>query len=211
MIFYLGLITIISYLCGSLPTAYIAGKLIKGIDIRQHGSGNVGATNVFRVLGTKWGIFVLVVDIVKGGLAVYIAQIIWLSTFPLASSVWLGSGVIAFLGHLFPVWLHFKGGKGVAVATGMFLVLKPLELGSAILFFLIVLFIGRYVSLASMLSGLFLTIMVYLNLLAQPMSLLQPFLIVTPMIAILIIVMHRKNMKRLINGEENKIFVPKEK
>lgn len=199
------LITIIfAYLMGSIPTAYLLGKWIKNIDIREHGSGNVGATNVFRVLGKKWGIIALLVDVLKGAIAVLFS--IYFLGDDNSSWYYLLAMAFSFLGHLFPIWLKFKGGKGVAVAGGAFLVLKPLEVCLVILVFLITVTISRYVSLGSILASFFFPIFVYLNFTDQNSELLTPYIIISIIIALAIILMHKKNIKRLIDGNENKIF-----
>ncbi len=194
-----------SYVLGSFPSAYLAGKLIKNIDIRDHGSGNVGATNVFRVLGKTWGIVTLSVDILKGSLAIILAKSILSVDHEYGSLILLACGLMAFLGHLFPVWLKFKGGKGVAVGAGVFLVLIPVEMGVILTFFVIVVALTRYVSLGSVLSALFLPLSVYLNPLREQDSDLYPYLIAASVIALAVLVMHWGNIKRLVKGEEHKI------
>ncbi len=204
------LVLFAGYLIGSFPTAYLLGKIIRGIDIREHGSGNVGATNVLRVLGKKWGIIALLADIFKGALAVLTA-ILFLSpnSSPYYSWILLAAGIAAILGHLFPVWLKFKGGKGVAVGAGIFFVLTPLEMSICFIVFILILVLTRYVSLASMITALTLPVLIYLNLSGDAWSIIQPFFIVSLIIALLIVVMHGKNLQRLIAGTENKIFSSK--
>ncbi|MDH5680165.1 MAG: glycerol-3-phosphate acyltransferase, partial [Spirochaetota bacterium] len=110
-----------SYFVGTIPTAYIFGKIVKGIDIREHGSGNVGATNVLRVLGKTWGIICLLFDIFKGALGPFLAALLLEDMESHKSWMLLASVAMVFFGHLFPVWLKFKGGKGAAVTAGSFL------------------------------------------------------------------------------------------
>ncbi|GMT48726.1 MAG: glycerol-3-phosphate acyltransferase [bacterium] len=199
------LLLVMSYALGSFPSAYLAGKLIKNIDIREHGSGNVGATNVFRVLGKTWGIVTLAVDILKGSLAIILAKSILSTDQEYGSWILLAFGLMAFLGHLFPVWLKFKGGKGVAVGAGVFLALIPVEMGFILTFFVLVVALTRYVSLGSVLSALFLPLSVYLNPLREQDNDLYPYLIATSVIALAVLVMHWGNIKRLLRGEEHKI------
>ncbi len=201
---YILLLTL-SYGLGSFPTAYLAGRLIKNIDIRDHGSGNVGATNVFRVLGKTWGIVTLFVDILKGSLTIILAKSILPTDQEYGSWILLACGLIAFLGHIFPVWLKFKGGKGVAVGAGVFLVLIPVEMGVILTFFVLIVALTRYVSLGSVLSALFLPLLVYLNPLREKGNDLYIYLIATSVIALAVLVMHRDNTMRLLRGEEHKI------
>ncbi len=201
---YILLLTL-SYGLGSFPSAYLAGRLVKNIDIRDHGSGNVGATNVFRVLGKTWGIVTLFVDILKGSLTIILAKAILPIDQEYGSWILLACGLIAFLGHIFPVWLKFKGGKGVAVGAGVFLVLIPVEMGVILTFFALVVGLTRYVSLGSVLSAFFLPFSVYLNPLREQDNDLYPYLIAASVIALAVLIMHRDNIKRLLRGEEHKI------
>ena len=141
----LGLAILLSYLLGAVPFSLLAGRL-KGVDLRKHGSGNVGATNAIRILGPALGIPVLLLDIAKGLLS---STVIASAFGQEATELRLLCGVAAVLGHSFPIWLGFKGGKGVATAAGVFLGLAPAAMGIAALLFGTVLLISRYVSLAS--------------------------------------------------------------
>lgn len=199
-----GLLLLLSYLIGSFPTSYIAGKLFKGIDIRNFGSGNVGATNAVRVLGTKIGIPVLLIDILKGFLLIFLVK-----HYLQPSHLFLiGLGISAILGHIFTIFLKFKGGKGVATSAGVFFALTPLALTIALICFILVVMKTKYVSLGSILAAitLFLTELI-INFQSNFSNKYE--LILTGLIALTIIYTHRANIKRLRNGEENKISFKK--
>jgi glycerol-3-phosphate acyltransferase PlsY len=190
-----------AYLIGSIPTAIWVGRFSHGIDIREHGSGNAGATNTIRVLGYKWGIPVLIFDIFKGFLAVFL---IHLSSLTPDSNVKDGFsiilGVLAVCGHIWPVFAGFRGGKGVATIFGVILALQLIPTLIAIVVFLVCLFITKYVSVSSMVAGVSFPVSVYFvhGYSSWP---LMAFSFVVP---ILLIYTHRKNIKRLRNGEEGK-------
>jgi len=194
---------IISYLAGSIPSAYIAGKL-RGVDLRKHGSGNLGATNVVRVLGAKTGAVVFVGDLLKGFLPVYFLPIY---TETLRPELWaLVYGVAAIAGHVKPIFLLGKGGgKGVATASGVFmaLALKPMLVAQAV--FILVFYFTRYVSLASLLGAAVLPFAI-LGFYRDPQS---PVFIASVIIAAFVFWTHRANIGRLRRGEEHR-FVKKE-
>src|SRR5688572_2226418 len=158
------LLLLTAYLLGSIPTSVWIGKAFYNIDVREFGSGNAGATNTFRVLGRRAGIPVLVIDILKGTAAVALA---WASGFSTESEEFvhlqLGLGVAALLGHIFPVFAGFRGGKGVATILGIVICIVPLACAIALVVFLVVLFASRIVTLASITAGL--TFPIILNLL----------------------------------------------
>jgi glycerol-3-phosphate acyltransferase PlsY len=200
MIFFLA-----AYLIGSLPTSFIMGKVTRGLDIRQHGSGNVGATNALRVLGTKVGLFTLLVDIGKGFLTIFLAR----KFLPDSSNLFfIGIGLATILGHIFTIFLKFKGGKGVATSAGVFLALTPLAVAIALAVFVIVVAVTRYVSLGSILAAsvLFLTELIinFTNSFSQ-----LEFLIFVFIVALFIIIKHRSNIARLLAGNENKLSFKK--
>lgn len=187
---------------GSIPTAVWIGKTFYGIDVREFGSGNAGATNTFRVLGRKAGIPVLIIDILKGTLAVALS---YLSGFKFGShefvNLQLGLGVAALLGHIFPVFAGFRGGKGVATILGIVICILPLSCCLSLVIFLIVLVGSRIVSLSSMMAGI--TFPIFLNLvLGNDDTILMVFSIV---VALLLIITHRKNIVRLMNKQESKV------
>ena len=194
---------LIAYLAGSIPSAYIAGKL-KGVDLRQHGSGNLGATNVVRVLGPKIGVVVFLADVLKGFLPVYFLPI-YAET--LQPQYWaLIYGVAAIAGHVKPVFLLGKGGgKGVATASGVFLALALVPMLISMAVWILVFSISRYVSLASLFGAAALPIAI-LAWYRNPQS---PVFIASVIIAVFVFWTHRANIERLRRGEEHR-FVKKE-
>lgn len=196
------LLLLFAYFLGSIPTAVWVGKLFYGIDVREFGSGNAGATNTFRVLGKKAGIPVLIIDIIKGLFAVYLS---YFSSFELESNSYINLqialGVASLLGHIFPVFAGFRGGKGVATLLGVVLGILPAAACIAILIFLVVLFAFKYVSLASMSAGLAFPIIVLLIFKEVNVTLLTFSIVV----AFLLIITHKKNISRLIQKKESKV------
>jgi acyl phosphate:glycerol-3-phosphate acyltransferase len=182
-----------SYLLGATPTSYIAGKLGRGIDLREHGSKNLGATNVYRILGWRYAIPVALFDIAKGAIPVLLA--------PSTPHPWLplAAGGAAVLGHMFSPYVSFKGGKGVATAAGMFLALAPLAVLIAIAVWGACLWLTGYVSLSSIIAVLSVPLTV---------ALLQPgdsyVFWASVVLVILIIFAHRRNISRLVAGTENR-------
>ena len=192
------LIIVGSYLIGSFPTAYLMGRLSKGIDIREHGSRNVGATNVFRLVGKIPGIITLFIDILKGlGVILFIQSFIAL---PNTELIQILAGLTVITGHNWTFFLHFKGGKGVATSTGVFLGLAPMPVLAALLIFLVVFLITGKVSLASVISVFIFPFVVYF--LREP----KEILLFSSIIAFVIIVKHIPNIKRLMKGAEEKII-----
>lgn len=197
-----------AYLLGSIPSAVWWGKRYYGIDVREFGSGNAGATNTFRVLGKKAGIPVLFIDIVKGTSAVLLA---FLSPFVFESNQFvnlqLGLGIAALVGHVFPIFAGFRGGKGVATILGIVICLTPITSLMVLGVFLIVLLATRYVSLSSMTAGL--SFPFFLNIVLKNQN--QTLLIFSLFVAALLIVTHKKNIARLLKRQETKvnIFVKK--
>ena len=194
MIFLYLLLIIASYFIGAIPTGVILAKAFAGRDIRQEGSGNIGATNVTRVLGKKVGALTLVGDLLKGFLPVWAGAAITGSI-----DVACLMGLAAFLGHLFPIYLGFKGGKGVATALGVFLFLSPLVILIEVVVFAASVAIWKYVSLGSMLAAGTMPVLLYL--LSSPM----PVVLLSIVFAILIIIKHSSNIQRLLSGTENKV------
>ncbi len=193
------LIPLPAYILGSIPFGLILAKLFGGTDVRKGGSGNIGATNVARVIGPVAGILTLILDVAKGSAAVLLA-----ARLSQDSATWMMIAALAALaGHCFPIWLKFKGGKGVATAAGMFLVLCPLAfLGSVILFVLVVTF-WRYVSLASISTAAAMPLLMYF--LWAPRH--APPLVITfgsLAAAVLIVCKHAGNIRRLVQGVEPK-------
>lgn len=186
---------LLAYLLGSAPMGYLVVKLVKGDDIRKYGSGNIGATNVGRVMGKKWAIAVGIFDITKGGLALLIARVLGVSSPQLLSLL----GVVAVLGHNFPVWLKFKGGKGVATSFGVIFMFYPLAsiLGGVVWY--CVMKVSRYVSLASMIS--LASTPIWLKLFGADIS----YIVASCFLAFLTIVRHHANIRRLLAGTEHKV------
>lgn len=195
-----------SYLIGSIPFSIIISRLFRKIDIREYGSKNPGATNVFRVLGPLAGSIVLILDIAKGFFAVYFLTKL-LGTDSLMAPIYpqLLAGVAVILGHVFSIFTRFKGGKGIAVGAGVFLALIPLELMLGVTVFAIILASTKYVSLASLSSSTF----ICLSLMVEKYALRQnrPFILILTcfILTLLVFYTHRGNIKRLWNGTESKI------
>ncbi|MEC3639172.1 glycerol-3-phosphate 1-O-acyltransferase PlsY [Bacillus halotolerans] len=188
----IALLIILAYLIGSIPSGLIVGKLAKGIDIREHGSGNLGATNAFRTLGVKAGSVVIAGDILKGTLAAALPYLMHVDIHPLLA------GVIAVLGHVFPVFAKFKGGKAVATSGGVLLFYAPLLFISMVAVFFIFLYLTKFVSLSSMLTGIYTVIY---SLFVHDKYLL----IVVTLLTVFVIYRHRANIKRIINKTEPKV------
>ena len=194
-------IAVAAYLLGSLPFAWLAGKLIKGIDIREHGSGNSGATNVWRVMGPFPGLTVGILDMAKGWLAV--AMVSWIlqdSTRTTLISVEVMAGVLAVAGHSWPVWTGFRGGKGVLTAAGAFLYLAWLPVAGSLGVFALVFWLSRYVSLGSMIDAV--SLPVFIVLIRGPWHRWQ-VLGISILIAAFILFRHIPNIRRLLRGEEH--------
>jgi len=190
---YYILFAVIAYLLGSIPSALVVGKVGYNIDIRNYGSGNLGATNTFRVLGLKAGLIVTVSDILKGTVASLLPLIFQQTEIHI-----LIIGLFAVLGHTYPIFARFKGGKAVATSAGVVLAVSPILFGVLIGSFLLVLYISKYVSLASMVTGLITTIVC---LFLDDWLLFSVILILT----IFVFYRHKDNIKRILNKTEHKI------
>jgi len=196
---------LIGYILGSIPTSYMAGRMAAGIDLREHGSGNLGATNTFRILGARVAVVVLVVDVAKGFLPVYLSP--HLPGAPEFPAHWLKlvAAFSAVLGHMFSVFLRFSGGKGIATTAGAYMALSPYAFAFALLVWLAVLAVGRIVSVASMVAALTLPFLVLLTW-RLDLSPVQPsVLVVSAALSVVIIAKHRSNIRRLMSGEEPKL------
>jgi glycerol-3-phosphate acyltransferase PlsY len=188
----------IAYAAGSFPSAYLAGKA-RGVDLRKHGSGNLGATNVIRVLGTRIGLVVFAFDVAKGALPVLLLPRYTVLSFP---PVWMAiaCGVAAILGHTRPLFLLFqRGGKGVATAAGVFLALAPIQTLLALIVFAVVLLTSGYVSLGSLISASLLPVLIGVTL--GPSS---PVFAISILVAVFVYWTHRTNISRLRRGEEHR-------
>lgn len=191
------LVLLLSYFLGAIPSGYLFTRFIKGMDLREFGSGNVGATNVARVMGLKYGIIVASLDIFKGYLAVGLSQ--FLLPADTSRLLFLVIGVLAIIGHDWSVFLKFSGGKGVATTVGVVLRLMPLSFIFFAIPWLTLVILTRYVSLASIIASLSIPVLIYF------INLDYYFFIFTLVLALLIIFTHRSNIKRLLKGEENKM------
>jgi glycerol-3-phosphate acyltransferase PlsY len=203
------LMLILAYLIGSIPTAVWIGKTFYGVDVREHGSGNAGATNTFRTLGKKAGIPVLIIDVLKGVAAISLAYIQTEELVGVAGlvDIKIALGISAFLGHLYPVFASFRGGKGVATMLGIIIALNYPSALLAILVFLLVFLISKYVSLSAIISAY-----------SYPLFILSLYgydsptmVIFSLFVSILITITHQKNIERLINKQESKMTLFKSK
>jgi len=202
----IGIFAIVAYLVGAVPTALWVGKAFYGIDIREHGSGNSGATNTFRVLGKKPGSVVMLVDVFKGWTAVsLVGFLVILNAIPVENIVpfQLLYGFLAVLGHVFPVYAGFKGGKGVATLLGMVLAIQTEAALVCLGIFIVVLLISKYVSLGSMLAAFAFPLLMLLPWFRPEHS---PLLLIAFgfVVFLLVVITHRKNINRLIQGNESR-------
>lgn len=195
----------IAYILGSIPTSIWIGKSFFNIDIREHGSGNAGATNTFRVMGAKAGFAVFFIDMLKGFLAV---RLLYLTDFFIPQTgqfvnFQLALGLVAMIGHIFPVFAQFKGGKGVATLTGVVIALHPMAMLFTLLIFITTLLITKFVSLSSMIAAFLLPFLLIFAFQETTPSLV----IFSMIIAVLLLFTHQKNIERLLRGEEKKFRV----
>jgi acyl phosphate:glycerol-3-phosphate acyltransferase len=195
------IVVITAYFLGSIPFGYLIVRARAGADIRQTGSGGTGATNVSRRLGKVAGVVTLILDALKGVAAILIAKVI-LGESPAAIT---GAAIMVIVGHMFPIWLGFRGGKGVATAVGVFLVLAPWALAGAGVIFLIIVILTRYVSLGSITAVSTIPLFVWLQHgLVSPVSNFWATMYAAAAAATLIIFAHRANIRRLLQGTESK-------
>ena len=194
------LLCVLAYLLGSVPTAYLFGKWKKGIDIRQYGSGNVGATNAFRVLGKLPGVLVLVIDVTKGVLAVSLLPQFVKAVVPFDSS-WIVAilGMLAIAGHIWTPFLKFQGGKGVATSLGVFMAMDPFSTLIALTVWILVLALFRYVSVSSITAAI--TLPIVMGLWLRPF----PWVLIASTSCFIICYRHKVNVQRLLVGSEKKI------
>ncbi|MET0299142.1 MAG: glycerol-3-phosphate 1-O-acyltransferase PlsY [Flavitalea sp.] len=201
------LLIVIAYLIGSVPTAVWISKLFFGIDIREYGSGNAGATNTFRTLGSKWGVIVMVLDVLKGVAAtsLYVFLPFYLTSEWDRTNLMVGLGLSAVLGHIFPIWADFRGGKGVATLFGMILAIQPLVAVCCVGVFLFVLYLTRFVSLSSILASISFAVFI-LYVFNEKETLYRAFAIA---VTLLVVLTHQKNIGRLLKGSESKVPILK--
>ena len=187
---------ILSYLIGAIPFAYIISKVFKNIDIRKHGSGNPGATNVYRTVSKPLGILTFICDTLKGFVPVFFVTLINPSSYLIVLLV----SLVTILGHIYTVFLNFKGGKGVATGCGIFLAINPIATLICLAVFAIILALSKYVALASIFAAITLPISLFL------LDATKEILVFSIFIAGIVIFRHMSNIKRILNGTENKIF-----
>lgn len=210
----------ISYLMGSIPSAIWIGKIFKGVDVREHGSGNAGTTNTFRVLGVPFGITVFVMDFMKGFVPSFWLSVIAFDLFsgPLAPPLWdveaflkIMCGLLAVIGHMFPIFAKFRGGKGAATACGMLFGVEPISISISFAIFGIVLLSTKYVSLASIISTAVYPITLLVMKYILGMDVDGSIIIFSLIVAFGIIYRHKSNIQRLKEGTESKVGSKKEK
>ena len=203
----LGLTLVVSYLIGSVPVGYLFGRLVKGVDIRKHGSGNIGATNVFRVIGKQWGIIVLILDFAKGFLVVTLLAKFFFNL-NLTPAVSLGiykiiMAIAVISGHNWTIFLGFKGGKGIATSLGTLLGIVPLACGLAVIVWIGTILIWKYVSVASLAAFVSLPLLIAIFYQQEENFLL--LVIFSIIVAFFAVYKHIPNIKRLLRGEEKRI------
>lgn len=208
-------VLLISYLVGSIPSSIWVARFAHGVDIRAHGSGNAGATNTFRILGWKSGVSVLAIDVFKGFVCSYwVSQlaysiasgpVVLIPNWELNAFLQITCGLMAVVGHMFPIWANFDGGKGMATAAGMLIGIEPVSLGITAAIFLIVMITTRYVSLASLVAAFIypLTLLMLRYIFQMPID--PSVTILGGLVGLSIIIKHRGNIRRLLNGTENKV------
>lgn len=200
--------TVVAYLLGSIPSAVWYGQAFFGLDIRNYGSGNAGATNTFRVLGKRAGTIVMLLDVLKGYTAAILSSILWYADVITVNEILtfkIVFGLVAVIGHLYPVFAKFKGGKGVATLLGMMLATHPEMAAVCIGIFLLVVIASQYVSLGSILAALAFPVLLLLQIFGQKEN---PLLIVFGFIVFLLVVFtHQKNIGRLLRGEESRTIL----
>ena len=202
------LMTTLSYFCGSIPFGLILGKAIKGIDLRAYGSGNIGATNAWRVLGPRWGLLCLILDALKGLVPVAVLPQLFFNTDnPLLIHATIVAAIATIVGHMYPCWLGFRGGKGVATSLGVLVIVSPWGVLVAVSLFVLTLAVFRLVSLSSIIAAVgFGAYELLVRLQPNPFSELHwsagLFAVLIPT---LIVIRHRSNIRRLIQGTEPRL------
>ncbi len=197
------ILIILAYMLGSIPTSLIISKTQFNIDIRDYGSGNAGATNTFRVLGSRWGSIVMVLDMLKGLLAVKLAILLpfYVGNDFARTNFQIGLGLAAVLGHIFPLWAEFRGGKGVATLFGLIIAISPWTALSCGGVFLLVLYLTRFVSLSSILASMAFPVFILVIFNVDN----NAYRIFAIAVALLVILTHQKNIGRLFSGSESKV------
>ncbi|MFY7900491.1 MAG: glycerol-3-phosphate 1-O-acyltransferase PlsY [Chitinophagaceae bacterium] len=201
------ILIVLAYFIGSIPTSVWVSKHFFDIDIRDYGSGNAGATNTYRVLGKKWGTFVMIVDMLKGVIAtsLYIFIPHYLGNELHRTNFMIGLGLASVIGHIFPIWANFKGGKGVATLFGMAVAIQPLVALCCVGVFLMVLYLTRFVSLSSILAGIaFMVFILFIFNEDEPL-----YRIFAVLVALMVVLTHQKNITRILKGTESKVPILK--
>jgi len=199
-------VIVLSYLLGSFPTSVVLSRLWKGIDIRDYGSKNAGATNVYRVLGIAPALIVLLIDAFKGiGSVLWISQIGSNNLYLNMIALQLLAGASAIFGHIFPIYIGFKGGKGIGTGMGVFLALIPKEVLLALCIFVLVVALTRYVSLGSLCAATFISLALIFEKYYFNVKVENELVFLTLALTLLIFFTHRSNIKRLLKGKENKL------
>ncbi|MFA5474627.1 MAG: glycerol-3-phosphate 1-O-acyltransferase PlsY [Acholeplasmataceae bacterium] len=203
---------ILSYLLGSIPSGLLIGKIFKKIDIREHGSKNTGATNAIRVLGFRYGVFAFIFDVLKGAIVIAIVALLKDESLYLIGTQQINIaslyGMVAVLGHVFPVYIHFRGGKAVATSAGMILAIEPYVILGAFVLFLVIFYTTRYVSLSSMIAAASILLYFFIRVFFEHPSynlatrIIDFFVIV--ILASIIFIRHKSNYQRLKAGTENR-------
>lgn len=201
---------LIAYIIGSFPTSYLIGRIFYKTDIRESGSGNSGATNTLRTFGAKAGIAVLIIDVLKGVLAIIIAQklAVFSSGFYAYNIITSTSALAVILGHIYSIFLKFKGGKGVATTAGVFMTLMPVGFVYCVVLFVLIVYITKYVSLGSITAGI---AFLFIEFISQYIIGFHnvPRLIMVIVVVGMILLKHKANLQRLYNGTENKVSFKK--
>lgn len=201
------LLIVLAYLIGSIPTSVWVSRYFFGIDIREYGSGNAGATNTYRVLGPRWGTFVMIVDMLKGMVAVSLAFLLpyYADHNTQLVNFQIGLGLAAVIGHIFPIWADLRGGKGVATLFGLVVGISPWTALSCAGVFLLVLYLTRFVSLSSILASIAFPVFI-LVIFNVENDIYRVFAIA---VALMVVLTHQKNIGRLLKGAESKVPILK--
>lgn len=214
-------IIVLSYLVGSIPISIILTKLVKGVDVRNFGSGNAGGTNVSRVLGKKYGVLTIILDAFKGVIAVVFISRLYFGNFPFPNNtpfddftlIQIIAGISAVIGHIWTIFAGFKGGKGIATGLGVLVSIVTLDMIMALGVFLIVVYFSKYISLASMSAAVSVPLIMIIreNIFGVDIPSYHNILPFVIALALLVIYTHRANVDRLLKGSENKISLFKKK
>lgn len=200
----IAILIIMAYLIGSIPTAVWVSRMLYGIDIREHGSGNSGATNTFRILGSKAGTAVMIIDLLKGILAVKLAVFAPYSIHSETSiNLQVFLGLFAVMGHIFPIWAEFRGGKGIATLFGMIIAIQPMAAVGMLGVFILMLYLTRYVSLSSIAASIAFPLMILFIFRDSELS----YKIFAITAAFMVVLTHHKNINRIIHGNESKVGI----